>query len=110
MGKKVVINVARDFGRYPAGRYMVDGPFSGQAFREKFLVPALRGSSDAVDVELDGARGLASSFLEEAFGGLVREGFEPQTLLARLRLHSTDRSLIEEIRDYISSQSKTGSH
>ena len=105
----MVINVARDFGRYPAGRYLADGPFSGQAFREKLLVPALRGSSDVVDVELDGARGLASSFLEEAFGGLVREGFDPQILLGRLHLHSTDGSLIEEIRDYISSQPKTGS-
>ena len=104
-----MINIARDFGRYPAGRYLADGPYSGQAFREKLLVPALRGNDKIVDIELDGARGLASSFLEEAFGGLVREGFDPKTLLARLNLHSIDTSIIEEIRDYISSQAKSGS-
>lgn len=104
-----MINIARDFGRYPAGRYLADGPYSGQAFREKILVPALRSTDEIVDIEFDGARGLASSFLEEAFGGLVREGFDPKTLLKRLHLHSIDPSIIEEIHDYISSQAKSGS-
>ena len=104
-----MINIARDFGRYPAGRYLADGPYSGQAFREKILVPALRSTDEIVDIEFDGARGLASSFLEEAFGGLVREGFDPKTLLERLHLHSIDPSIIEEIHDYISSQAKSGS-
>jgi len=109
METKTVINVARDFGRYPAGRYLSDGPFSGQAFRQEHLVPALRRVHGVIDIELDGARGLASSFLEESFGGLVREeGFDPQTLLKRLSLHSSDLSLVEEIRDYIvSSQAKS---
>jgi len=107
MEQKTVINIARDFGRYPAGRFLSDGPYSGQAFREKLLVPALRSGNEVVYVELDGARGLASSFLEEAFGGLVRkEGFDPSILLDRLHLHSTDRSLVEEIRDYISRKAK----
>lgn len=108
--EQTVINIAKDFGRYPAGRYVSDGPYSGQAFRQNILVPALRSGSDVIEIELDGARGLASSFLEEAFGGLVREGFDPKVLLARLNLHSTDRSLVEEIRDYISNQAKSGSH
>lgn len=110
MEQKIVINIARDFGRYPAGRYLTDGPYSGQAFREKLLVPALSRSQGAVLVELDGARGLASSFLEEAFGGLVREGFDSSTLLDRLQLQSIDPTLIEEIKEYISSQSSAGSH
>lgn len=110
MEQKIVINIARDFGRYPAGRYLADGPFSGQAFRENLLLPALRRGNEAVYIELDGARGLASSFLEEAFGGLVREGFDSQTLLGRLHLQSVDPTLVEEIKDYISSQTNAGSH
>jgi len=112
MEKRIVINVARDFGRYPAGRYLADGPFSGQAFRQTLLVPALNRAEGSIDIELDGARGLASSFLEESFGGLVREeGFDPQSLLDRLNLHSSDLSLVEEIREYIaSSKAKTESN
>lgn len=96
------INVARDFSRWPAGRYRADGPFSGEVFRDDILVPAL-DKAELVEVELDGARGYGSSFLEEAFGGLVRLGkFTSDQLLKRLRLVSKDDpSLSQEIRSYI---------
>jgi len=71
-----MINVAEDFTRYPGGRYREDGEHSGEEFREDVLVPALeraRASSGRVIVVLDGVTGYPSSFLEEAFGGLVRE-------------------------------------
>lgn len=103
MGNKV-INVERDFSRYPAGRYVGDGPYSGQAFRDKFLVPALSEKTDKVLIELDGARGYGSSFLEEAFGGLVRAGFSADEVLNRFELKSQDNSLIEEIKGYILEQ------
>jgi len=95
-----VVNVARDFSKYPAGRYLEDGPASGQAFRDKFLIPALK-ESRAVAIELDGTRGYGSSFLEEAFGGAVREGFEAAIVKQTFELISEDKSLIEEIQDYI---------
>ena len=38
------INVATDFSKYPGGRFVNDGAFSGQRFRDDFLVPALKGS------------------------------------------------------------------
>lgn len=70
----ISIQVAREFSRHPAGRFEKDGPYSGESFRRKFLVPHLR-NGEAITVDLDGARGYGSSFLEEAFGGLIREGF-----------------------------------
>lgn len=103
MGNKV-INVERDFSRYPAGRYVADGPYSGQGFRDNFLVPSLSESPDKVIIELDGARGYGSSFLEEAFGGLIRLGFSADDVLTRLELKSQDGSLIEEIKGYITGQ------
>ena len=106
MGNKV-INIERDFSRYPAGRYLNDGPYSGQAFREKFLVPALSEKTEKVIIELDGARGYGSSFLEEAFGGLVRAGFSVDEALNRIELKSQDNSLIEEIKGYILEKSNT---
>lgn len=101
MEEKKVINIARDFGRFPAGRYETDGPYSGESFREKLLVPALRCGSEVITVEFDGARGLASSFLEEAFGGLVRLGFDADQLEHRLDLRSADLSIVNEVREYI---------
>lgn len=100
MGEKL-INIERDFSRYPAGRYVDDGPYSGERFRAEFLIPALTQSSDVVVIELDGARGLGSSFLEEAFGGLVRLGHPAQQLIERFQFKTEDASLIEEIKSYI---------
>lgn len=101
MGNKV-INLERDFSRYPAGRYLEDGPYNGQKFRDEFLVPALKDETVShVVIELDGARGLGSSFLEEAFGGLIRAGISRSDALNRVELISQDASLIEEIRGYI---------
>jgi hypothetical protein len=99
------INVGRDFSRYPAGRYKSDGPYNGEKFREEFLLPALRGGAEKVVVEFNDARGYGSSFLEEAFGGLVRAGFDAQDLFNRLDMRSNDKSLIEEIKTYITDQS-----
>lgn len=95
-----VISVAKEFSRYPAGRYQSDGPYSGEAFREKFLIPAVRSGATIV-VDLEGARGYGSSFLEEAFGGLVRKGFPSAEILERISFQSQDGSLIQEIKDYI---------
>ncbi len=64
-----------DHTRSPGGRYQRDGNFSGEWFRDQILVPALRAAITAKEklfVELDGTSGYGSSFLEEAFGGLIR--------------------------------------
>lgn len=95
------IRLASDFNPFPFGRYPSHGDWNGQRFRDEWLAPALR-SSDLVEVDLDGARGLSPSFLEEAFGGLVRVGFAPKDLTARLRIKSDrDPSFIDTIVGYI---------
>jgi hypothetical protein len=85
MMQKIMISIVKDFTRTPAGRYIVDGPFSGQKFREDFLVPALR-TGNTIEIDLDGVLGFGSSFLEEAFGGLVREGFSANELRSKLKI------------------------
>lgn len=95
------INIARDFSRFPGGRYRADGPFPGETCRKQLLVPALR-SSEIVEVDLRGTLGYGSSFLEEAFGGLVREeGFQAKELRRRLRLQHDQSSVVGEIWSYI---------
>jgi hypothetical protein len=95
------IKVAEDFSPRPAGRYLTDGPFSGGAFRKRLLKPSV-ARHEAVTVDLDGVRGYASSFLEEAFGGLVKEeGFSGPELHQRLRIESKHPSYVYEIWRYI---------
>jgi len=96
----VTINIARQFSRFPAGRYRADGPYSGEEFRERLLRPALQNGADLI-IDLDGTVGFGSSFLEEAFGGLARAGFSREELRRRIRFTSEDPSLIEEVSGYI---------
>jgi STAS-like domain of unknown function (DUF4325) len=95
------IDVLSDYSRFPAGRLISDGRFSGERFRKEYLVPALK-TADRVEVRLDGPLGYGSSFLEEAFGGLVRkEGFRLEEMMSRLVLISNDDSLRTEIEQYL---------
>jgi len=101
------INVAKEFSKYPGGRYLADGDCSGERFRNEFLVPALR-AHPSVRVNLDGTLGYGSSFLEEAFGGLVREaGFMSKDLDRSLILETNNETLGYTIRRYIA-EAKAG--
>ena len=95
------IVVSKDFSEFPAGRFRNEGPKSGQAFREDILVPMLKANTE-VTIDLDGTEGYGSSFLEEAFGGLVRtEKYSSQDLKQNLKLSSSDIELCDEIWSYI---------
>jgi len=65
-----IINIADDFSKYPARRFVEDGHYNGTTFREEHLLPALENNA-RVSIVFDGVAGFGSSFLEEAFGGLV---------------------------------------
>lgn len=95
------ISVAKDFSRTPAGRYVDDGPYPGERFREELLLPALQDGTATIAVELDGTAGFGSSFLEEAFGGLVRRGFDPTLLRRRLVIRSSHPSYVTRVWNYI---------
>ena len=86
------IDIAEEFSRYPAGRGDTDGEFNGRRFRRDFLTPRLREaimSGTKLCVNLEGVRSFGSSFLEEAFGGLVRDdAFTKRDILDHLNLTS----------------------
>ena len=97
----ISVSVARDFTRFPAGRYKRNGATSGEAFRERFLEQQLKDGEHIV-VDLDGTVGYGSSFLEEAFGGVVRALRLPaDVILQRLTLKSSDPAIVEEVKQYI---------
>ena len=95
------VNVAKQFTKLPGARYVRLGPFSGEEFRQKFLVQPLRQGKTVI-VELDGVRGYGSSFLDEAFGGVVRElDLDIDDALQRLRVETTVKSWQLDVDEYI---------
>lgn len=94
----LMINLAKDFSPYPAGRARNDGPYSGEAFRVDILVPALH-QDNAIVLNIDGVAGLPSSFWEEVFGGLVRsQTLTAAEIKARIKVQTGDRSLEPYVR------------
>ena len=97
------LNVARDFSPFPAGRLVSDGSFPGERFRD-LLVSALQklGPTEQLKVQFDETLGYGLSFLEEAFGGLVRKcGFSAKKLHEKLIIETSDPSTITEVWSYI---------
>jgi len=92
-----LISVPKDFSKTPGTRYIKQGPCSGEKFRTSCLIPALE-KYDLLIVDLDGTAGYGSSFIDEAFGGLIRrEGFNAEDLLRRIKIKSDEE--IELIAD-----------
>jgi hypothetical protein len=95
-----IINIANDYTDSPGGRFRTDGDYSGEDFRETILVPSFESGEDLL-IDLDGTYGCATSFLEEAFGGLARK-YSTKEVLSRIKFKSEEEPhLIAEITKYI---------
>lgn len=101
------INICRDYTRTPGGRYITDGPFSAQDFRDKLLKPKFIEAvqrEESLEIDLDGGYGYGVCFLEEAFGGLIRD-LDPSLssqALSLIRFKSDEEpTLIQEINGYM---------
>jgi STAS-like domain of unknown function (DUF4325) len=105
------IKISRDFSPTPGPRYIKEGPFSGEEFREKTLFPAIQQAIQTkgkVLVDLDGTAGYGTSFLEEAFGGLIRiRKVEYQDIIKALDIVSNEESFLkEDIHQYLTDAQK----
>ena len=73
--ESIEIKISKDFSFSPGPRYIDEGKNSGEKFRKEILYPKFKEAIEAnkkITVDLDGTDGYGTSFLEEAFGGLIR--------------------------------------
>lgn len=105
------LNIAKDFSKSPGPRYRNEGRYSGEEFRETLLSPrvleALR-TSEQLTIYLDGTYGFGTSFLEEAFGGLIRiDKLSLRDLMRVVKFISVEEpDLIEEVNRYLNDADK----
>ena len=96
----ISIIISRDFSETPGGRYIKEGAFSGEAFRKEILRPKYDEAiekDEKLFIDFDNCYGFASSFLEESFGGLVRDT-KSVKIKDILEIKSEDR---DDIKDWI---------
>jgi hypothetical protein len=100
------LSISTDFSRTPGPRFIDEGDYSGEDFRNNKLVPILKKAIEegkGLRVNLDGTAGYATSFLEESFGGLIRENgmSRDEIKKALLIISEEEEFLIENIYEYI---------
>jgi len=105
------ISVEKDFSSTPGGRLKSMGPDSGEEFRERLLKELKKHVDEKIEILLDGEEGYGSSFLEEAFGGLVRSKvFTTPDIAERIVILSpnrTNHTYVDEARRYLADAIKT---
>lgn len=103
---KIILEVKTDFSATPGPRYIVEGDFSGELFRREVLVfkinKAIQDNLKLL-VDLDGTAGYGTSFLEEAFGGLIRDdNISYDAITSAIEFKSDEEEyLIEDIQEYL---------
>ena len=99
-------SIAKEYTTKPGPREEKLGKFSGKNFRETVLykmVIECFEKNEKLEINLDGVYGYPESFLEESFGGLIRNhNINKDKLLHSLVLVCTeDSTTIEKILQYI---------
>lgn len=98
------LEISKDFSNTPGGRYIDEGEFSGEAFRESILLPKynkIENTSEKLEIDFDNCFGFATSFLEEAFGGLVRIHHKRNVLKKIVIISNDDETIAELITKYV---------
>lgn len=109
----MIIKVSEEFTDAPGLRYNTKNfQYSGEQFREEILYPKYMeclAKKEKLIVDLDGGYGYFSSFLEEAFGGLIRKlrknNLNLKKALKIIEIKSNDNPvLIEKVYNYMKTE------
>lgn len=103
-------DIAEEYTPYPAGRNIQDGPGSGEGFRNELLKLIERKQERGlrkIKLIMDNTFGYGSSFLDEAFGGLIRESQYSKALINEtFEFITNDPVLIKQIQGYMADAEK----
>lgn len=99
------IKISADYSDALGGRYIKEGDFSGEDFRDNMLegmyLQCLE-NSEALVIDFDDLYGCPCGFLEEAFGGMIRKGYSMKEMLDTISFIANDNpEVIEEIKNYM---------
>lgn len=97
------IIIAKQYTKKPGGRFRTEGAYSGEDFRETMLKKEYENSkknNEDLVVDLDGGYGYGSSFLEEAFGGLVRALDDVDTSIIKI-ISNEEPQLVDDVNKYL---------
>lgn len=103
-----VINVGKDFTKRPMGRYASDGNSSGEAFYTNHLIPKLKALMEhnknfpddrqKLIVDFGSVQMCGGSWIEEAFGGAIRNSdVRPVELFDLIEVKLDGRKYLENI-------------
>ena len=90
------IKISNDFSETPGGRYKTEGKYSGEEFRDTLLKKMYDDAvskNEILRIDFDDCYGIGTSFLEEAFGGLVRK-YHLREILKHIELVANDDETI----------------
>ena len=109
--ERVALHVVDEYSKSLGARYESEAPFSGERFRDEMLYPKLYDAmrqNKILVVNLDGGFGYACSFLDEAFGGLIRvDGENLKEIIQHLEIVSSEEpGLLDEIMNYMKEASE----
>ncbi len=103
---RYVYKISSKYTKTPGPRRSKEGDYPGEDFRRKILSKLVNEAiHDNVKlvIDLDGTEGYSSSFLEESFGGLIRnDHISYKEILEHVELRSLEEPyLIDEISRYL---------
>lgn len=100
----IKIKISTEFSATPSGRTREEGEFSGEEFRDNLLIKKYKEAeekNEILEIDFDDGYGFGTSFLEEAFGGMVRK-YHIHGALERMRFISEeDETIPEYVEKYI---------
>lgn len=100
----IYIKISNDFSDTPGGRLKEEGEFSGELFRDTILIEKYEEAektNSVLEIDFDDCYGVGTSFLEEAFGGLVRK-YHKHNILQRLKIIATeDETIPDNIKKFV---------
>lgn len=103
-GNETVINFKDEYTDAPGGRYMSEGKFSGEHFREVLLQTRYLqavNNNELLIINMDGCYGFPAIFLSESFGGLAKQLNNPLIMDNIEIIYSDEPCMRDKICKYI---------